>query len=153
MPSETVTRYYLTGAIALQEITGRNGAVTAVDSFGYDQSGNRVQHVRRSGVNFTDTLYYGTAHSRLDSMKHTLATGFQLTHYVYNPDGSIKTDYVQDSYHPDPQYVRAYQYDALGRKSAGMPAPTPRRMPVVTIPMAGCSRTATGDLAWRSGSP
>jgi RHS repeat-associated protein len=75
-----------------------------------------VARTHRGGVDFTDVLYYGTAHNRLDSMKHTLSTGFQMTHYVYNPDGSIKTDYVQDIYHTDPQYVRAYQYDALGRK-------------------------------------
>jgi RHS repeat-associated protein len=115
MPSETKTRYYLTGAIARQTTTGRSGVTAVTDSFGYDGSGNRTYHHSTSALNPSDVLYYPDHSNRLDSLRETNDGGSDLIYYRDDLNGARHSDLTYFPPSPDPHNTHGFQYDAIGR--------------------------------------
>jgi RHS repeat-associated protein len=112
LPSDAVTRYYRTGAIAAQTLTGRD-FITTTDSFTYDPSGNRLRHSSQSSTLTVSTFSYPTASNRLASQIDSTSLGATTRYYFYNPDGSRREDYQLSGGIPVSSHK--YQYDAAGR--------------------------------------
>ena len=112
LPSDAVTQYYRTGAIAAQTLTGRD-FITTTDSFSYDPSGNRLRRRTQSSTLTSSTFSYPTASNRLGSEIDSTSLGATTRYYVYNPDGSRREDYQLSG--GIPVSTHKYQYDAAGR--------------------------------------
>jgi hypothetical protein len=115
LPSEALTRYYRTGAIAVQTLTGRSGSITTTDSFTYDPSGNRTKQIHLGGITQVITNVFPSASNRVDSQVTVSSLGTSVRHYEYVADGNRRADYLQDAVHTVPANVYEYQYDGAGR--------------------------------------
>jgi RHS repeat-associated protein len=115
LPSEAITRYFRTGAIAVQTLTGRSGSITTTDSFTYDPSGNRTKQIHLGGITQTITNIFPASSNRVDTQVTVSALGTSRRSYEYLADGSRWADYIQNAPTDPPSNAYEYQYDAAGR--------------------------------------